>query len=190
MERCPDSYQGRPIRSTQVPVPRLWDILSRLGKRGIVYNVPITYPPHAINGVLVSGMDTPSLRSRFVYPAPMQEAILREVPAYAIDAMVNPAWGTTKDDLLRQLAGLLDGHVHALHYLLQSQAWDYCVAVFIATDRYQHAFWAHVEGALQGTRQGPIDRYGEALLDAYRRLDATMGQIRARYGERTTFVLV
>src|SRR5439155_9856855 len=40
MERCPDSYQGRPIRSTAIPAPRMWDILSRLGQRGIVYNVP------------------------------------------------------------------------------------------------------------------------------------------------------
>ena len=52
-------------RKTRVQTHRkgskaIWNILSEYNKRVLVINVPITYPPEAVNGVMVSGYGTPS----------------------------------------------------------------------------------------------------------------------------------
>src|SRR5579885_1169477 len=47
----------------------LWQLLSDKGKRVVVLNLPYTYPPSDINGVMVSGWDAPSMESTFSSPA-------------------------------------------------------------------------------------------------------------------------
>ena len=47
--------------------PTLWEILSRAGKRVVVVNVPVTFPPKPVNGVLVGCFLSPSL-DKTVYP--------------------------------------------------------------------------------------------------------------------------
>src|SRR5881227_2063263 len=38
----------------------IWNILSEYGKQALVINVPVTYPPEAVNGIMISGYMTPS----------------------------------------------------------------------------------------------------------------------------------
>ena len=46
----------------------LWEILSEQGCKSIVLNLPYMYPLPKINGIVVSGFDTPSLDCEFTYP--------------------------------------------------------------------------------------------------------------------------
>src|ERR1700738_1670257 len=46
----------------------IWNILSEFGKQVLVINVPVTYPPEAVNGIMVSGYMTPSSNLDFTYP--------------------------------------------------------------------------------------------------------------------------
>jgi len=46
----------------------LWSILSRAGKRVFGMNVPTSYPPLAVNGIMIGGFLTPSLE-KVAYPA-------------------------------------------------------------------------------------------------------------------------
>src|SRR5437588_5246170 len=63
----------------------IWNILSEYGKRVLVINVPMTYPPEPINGIMVSGYMTPSSEVDFTYPQSFKEELLRVVPEYQID---------------------------------------------------------------------------------------------------------
>jgi predicted AlkP superfamily phosphohydrolase/phosphomutase len=42
--------------------------LSECGKRVLAINVPVTYPPEPVNGIMVSGYMTPSPGVNFTYP--------------------------------------------------------------------------------------------------------------------------
>jgi predicted AlkP superfamily phosphohydrolase/phosphomutase len=46
----------------------LWDILGAGGKRVIVLNVPLTYPPRRVNGLMVTGLLTPVSARDMSYP--------------------------------------------------------------------------------------------------------------------------
>ena len=49
-------------------VEHLWEVLSRAGKRVFGMNVPATYPPRAVNGILIGGFLSPSLE-KCAFPA-------------------------------------------------------------------------------------------------------------------------
>src|SRR5437868_15400238 len=63
----------------------IWNILSEYGKQVLVINVPVTYPPEPVNGIMVSGYLTPSTDVQFTYPASFRDELFRIVPDYKID---------------------------------------------------------------------------------------------------------
>src|SRR6266704_199770 len=63
----------------------IWNILSEYGKQVLVINVPSTYPPEAVNGIMLSGYMTPSSDSDFTSPLAFKEELYRAVPNYQID---------------------------------------------------------------------------------------------------------
>ncbi len=68
------SYGGlRIANGSAVKHPRVWSVLSRLGKRVGVVSVPQTYPVEAVNGELVSCFLTPSDAVDYTYPADLRD---------------------------------------------------------------------------------------------------------------------
>ena len=47
------------VSSLDVEVPRVWDVASAAGRRVAVTNVPVTYPAHPVNGIMVGGIMAP-----------------------------------------------------------------------------------------------------------------------------------
>src|SRR5262245_33191811 len=56
------------VSSRSVAEPILWEILGGRGKQVVVLGVPQTYPPRAVNGVLVGGFLTPSTDTNYTHP--------------------------------------------------------------------------------------------------------------------------
>lgn len=56
-DRETEVYQG--VNAEDVAVPSVWDVASLAGKKVAVTNVPLTYPVHPVNGIMVSGLMTP-----------------------------------------------------------------------------------------------------------------------------------
>ena len=83
--RRPGSYALEPVNARRRDGAPLWSLLSDMGRRVGVFNVPMTYPPEPVNGFMVSGMDTPGTDSSFVYPAALRSLLLQAVPGYQID---------------------------------------------------------------------------------------------------------
>ncbi|HXK25650.1 MAG TPA: alkaline phosphatase family protein [Myxococcota bacterium] len=47
------------VSSLDVAVPAVWDVASAAGLRVAAVGVPVTYPAHPVNGVVVGGLETP-----------------------------------------------------------------------------------------------------------------------------------
>src|SRR5262245_44688458 len=80
----PSSYGVRAMSGRDIMTRHIWDIVSEQGGRSIVLNVPTAYPPEPLNGLMVTGMLTPSLESDFTYPASLKAELLRAIPDYVI----------------------------------------------------------------------------------------------------------
>jgi predicted AlkP superfamily phosphohydrolase/phosphomutase len=68
IDRDPATYKQFIPTSRNMKARTLWEVLGDAGKRVIVVNVPVTYPPRQVNGILVGGFLSPSLE-KAVYPA-------------------------------------------------------------------------------------------------------------------------
>lgn len=74
-----DGEAGRfsKVSSNEVAAPAVWDVASEAGLEVSVVGMPATYPPHPVNGVMVSGIMTPKTR---VAPLRLEKAPERRRP--------------------------------------------------------------------------------------------------------------
>src|SRR4030065_410257 len=79
MYRDPKGYRSITINATLRKGPSFWRLLGDQGKRVIVFNVPVTYPPEEVNGIMISGFPTPPKSKDFVYPPELREDLEREI---------------------------------------------------------------------------------------------------------------
>ena len=89
-ERLNEDFKRPWISAKKIDGPKLWHVLNQEGFRTCVVNVPVTYPPEPLDGVMVSGMLTPGLQAEFTYPPDLREALLAAVPGYRVDVDVQP----------------------------------------------------------------------------------------------------
>jgi len=57
-----------PVNSRMVGAPTIWQMLSQGGKRVAAFNVPLTYPPQPINGLIIGDFLTPRGAQDYTYP--------------------------------------------------------------------------------------------------------------------------
>ena len=73
-------YNWKLNSSRHVRTKTIWQILSEKGKRVIALNVPQTYPPYEVNGIMVSGWESAS--ANVTYPSSFGQQILDKFPTY------------------------------------------------------------------------------------------------------------
>ncbi|MFX0168070.1 MAG: alkaline phosphatase family protein [Candidatus Hodarchaeota archaeon] len=148
--------------STQITGKTLWRILSDFGKKCIVVNVPLTFPPENIDGIIISGMLTPIGRD-FAHPKQLMEELDNLTGGYPVQFDSSIA-DTNPSQFLPKLHELLTKRHTAIRYLMQKGEWDLFVALFRATDIVAHHRWADQKGVLSIYEH--VDRIlGELLLE-------------------------
>lgn len=187
----PGSYEFMMVNAELMDGETLWGILSRCGKRVIVMNVPMTYPPEKVNGILISGMDAPSESSNFTYPVEFREELLASVPDYKIEP-----YGTRYGRLgqygkfLDQLQAVSDARFRAARYLMKKEPWDLFVVVFRAPDYAQHWFWKFMDPSHPRHDPREARLYADAIMRTYEQMDAYLGALLEDAGPGTITVLM
>lgn len=126
----------------------IWNILSEYGKKVLVINISMTYPPEPVNGIMISGYMTPSAEVDFTYPLAFKEELFRAVPDYMIDL-------TPEDKSLIGLskwqARVIDAtlrmteqRMKLISFMLKEKPWDFCFLGFVGADRLQHRLWDEI----------------------------------------------
>ena len=121
--RSDHTYDGGFIAmSDAIREPRLWDLVTRAGGSSVVLSVPGTYPPRPLNGVMVSCFLTPSLESKYTYPAALRDEIEGVVGEYIFDT--KDFRTDDKDYLLRQVYEMTDTRFKLAEHLARDEAVD------------------------------------------------------------------
>jgi predicted AlkP superfamily phosphohydrolase/phosphomutase len=160
--------QRRLVSSRDIRARTLWEILSDDGKRSVVMNVPGTYPPAQIDGVLVSGMLTPA-GSDFASPQEAMDLLHQVTGGYRINCRSHLSDQRLVDDVLE----VTDKHKRGFLALLEGGDWDFAMMMFRATDVIQHHFW---------------DRQDVVQL-CYRVVDRCVAEIVDAFPEATVFLV-
>ena len=183
-ERSPDLPPGHRrnfVTARSIHGETLWQTVGRHGLRVGVINVPVTYPPQAVNGYLVSGLLTPQGKDDFVYPAGLQDDILAQVPDYNPDPF-DPV-GAGKKQVL-EIEDWMVKHEKVARYLIGREPADLSFSVVQALDFLQHLFWDDV---VAGTNRVG---YTSVIRRCYGLADEIIGYRRQMLDERTNLFLV
>ncbi len=178
VDRVPGSYDITVLNSASMRSLTLWEVLSRRGCRVLVMNVPVTYPPRPVNGILVSGFLSPTLQ-KATYPAEVASRL--EALGYVID--VDP-WRAREalENLVPDLEVALDRRFGAFLELWQEISPDFAILQVMETDRLQHFLWEHYERR--------DEEYAPRFLEFYQRIDAAVGNLVQELGEGVRYILL
>jgi predicted AlkP superfamily phosphohydrolase/phosphomutase len=167
----------------------LWRFLGERDRRCVVVNVPMTYPPEDVPGVIVSGVDTPSIQSDFIHPAFLRESFLARIPDYAIDlrSFGGQFRAEHRRALARDASKVMTARAAAFRWLLDTQEWDLGFAVFTEMDRIQHRMW--LDHDLEHP-QHEGDELRSSLADGYVQLDRLAEEIVTPWLDQDPLVVV
>jgi predicted AlkP superfamily phosphohydrolase/phosphomutase len=167
----------------------LWRILSDHGKRCCIINVPFTYPPEPVNGIMISGFMTPSTTCQFTYPAEFKEEILTAFPHFRVAEEVHysPRHADQKAYLteIKELTRL-QGDV--AEYCYKKETWDLFMAVFMGADHVQHHYWKHMDSHHPNYSESP--HFKDAVYSVYCELDSILGKFLDMISDDTVFFIV
>ncbi len=151
--REPDSYRFTPVTALDGKAPTLYSLLSGYGRKVVSLNVPMTYPPTPVNGVMVSGMPAPSTDVRFTYPETLYQEILDAVGDYVLYPDPGEAYSDSGiDAFLERLYRSADLRVQTFAYLRQRESPDFAMIVFNGTDTVSHAMWKFMDPSAPAAR--------------------------------------
>jgi len=178
--RSNNKYEYQLANTSLIETKTIMEILTEYGKRSIVMNVPVTYPPIDINGIIVSGMETPGKESNFTFPSQFKEEILTKFPNYVIEVpfyKYNQLKVDQKRNMLDAFLNSIDQRKELILSLIKEEAWNFFMIVFSELDRIQHYFWGYMDRThpLYQTSEGKIFR--NVICQAYVKLDSCLEEI-------------
>jgi predicted AlkP superfamily phosphohydrolase/phosphomutase len=168
---------------SRIQEPTVFDIFGQLHKKVVSVNMPMTYPPRPEDGVIITGMMTPSKESRFFYP----ESLMSELQAHGIDYQIdiNILRGDKAtlherldaylaeggDRFLKDLHRVTEERMKTVLYLLANKEWDLFQANFVTMDRIPHYLW---RSFWEDDEDSPLFK---RILDHYAHVDSIIGSI-------------
>jgi len=175
----------------------IWDMLSDADRKVGIMNVPMTYPPHPVNGFMITGMLTPRSAPTFTYPPELADSL----PGYRIDLtagsngygiIAERGLGTSEAlrSLIEDLTECMIARAETALRLMREHPCDFFFIVFTGTDRLQHYLW-HCLDPQSGVRATPEGRSLSAAAEGFLvALDAQIARLFAQAGDGTTRIVV
>jgi len=190
----PEGRKREFVSSKLLPRPYLYDLVGNAGRRVVSINVPMTYPPHEINGLMITGMFTPR-GSPFTYPPELQEKLgdyevdLRpgegpQVDAWLLGREEDVAYES--DPLVRGCRRILAKRADAALTLMDEESWSLFFIVLTGGDRICHHLWKQLSD-----EGDPLFRdIHQQIRQFFAELDAVIAKLVDAAGPDTSTVLV
>lgn len=180
--RRPGTYESMPFTAGFCTQKTIWELMSDAGRRVFTFNVPMTYPPHPLNGLVVAGLGAPSVDSGFTYPPELYQEIVDVVAELGQGYILHPNPGQPDSDsrveaFLQRLYLVTEIHLRTLAHLQAKDVWDGWMAVFSGTDAIQHVMWRFLDPNHPEYDHEKGKRFGGEILRFFQYVDKALGQL-------------
>lgn len=186
VQRAPESYALRLVTARDLRAPTLWRLLSEAGKRVAVINVPMTYPPEPVNGVMITGLGTPD-QQVFTHPPELSQTLRARGYRVNKDVFYRPG---REAAFLKEVYALTDHVAETALDILQREAWDFFMVVFRDTDELAHFFWKHMDAAHPAHQPQTDPPWSRTLLEYYQYLDRWVGKLMETAGPEVDIIIM
>lgn len=194
-ERIPGSYDERFIKGAARALPPFWMLLSKAGVRATVLNVPMTYPADAVQGVMVAGMDAPSVNAPgFTHPPELADELLQRFgdllgPGSLSGAIGHLMLSGNLDAALELLERRVERRTSLARFLMERYPAELFVLVHTEVDGVQHYFWKYLDPRLPGFSAEGARRYGTSILRLYQKVDRSLDILLQVFGPAKVMVI-
>jgi predicted AlkP superfamily phosphohydrolase/phosphomutase len=190
-ERVPGTYRVRFVNGGRRRAAALWTRFTAAGRHSAVLTVPGTYPPEPVNGVMVSGWDSPlttGVDGSFVWPRSFYDEMLGVVGRlpFADFQEIETGSGWHEDALARLLDGI-DRRARLAAHCLRRDRLDLLMVVFGESDTVAHHFWRFHDPRSPRWTASP---FADAIRRVYVALDAAIGRLVEAAPRDATFAVV
>ncbi len=176
---------------SQLGAPTFWQLLSQNNKKVVVINVPMTYPPEPVNGVLIAGMDAPSKDKPAAFPPAYNQRITEKFGHYRVAVPMRPRYFWPKGRFIKQytqeLLNMTSERLAVTRWLWHNEKPDFMMVVFVATDRAQHVFGQTL--AAFRDNENPAQLAETAIGRIYRAMDEALGMLWQEVTPANLFVM-
>ncbi len=140
---------GRSIRSNhagRVLVPTLWQTLAAEGREVVSLNLPMTYPPPRVKGIVVAGADAPGLDWAFAQCPDFGREVAEHLPEFTTKLV----WKTrprTLDEVRKNAArnrAIFRAQAGAAERADARSDWSALMVHFHNLDSIQHRLWPYL----------------------------------------------
>ena len=184
----PSDRTIRANHAGRVRVPTLWQVLGAAGHPVVSLNLPMTYPPPRVRGLIVAGADAPGLDWAFAQCPEFGAEVVAEVPDFTHKIL----WKRRPRSLdeLRAIAAR-----NRASFLAQAEVaeraderidWTALMVHFQNLDSLQHRLWPELDVDETGSRRPGWNEEVEGVLDA---LDETVGRLLELASKRDAAVI-
>jgi len=182
----PGSYMPVFVSSVSLDKKTIWRILGEAGRKVILIGVPLTYPPQEVNGIVVSGLLTPSLKSNFTYPPQLKRDLFENIGEYRFAVSQDTFFSKGLDRFVSELIDCENKRVEAAEYMLQEHEWDVAMLQFQSIDNLQHALWPLLDPA---SEMYSPEKW-QVISSFFQAIDRGIGKIQALAGDNTNVILM
>ncbi|HEX2057073.1 MAG TPA: alkaline phosphatase family protein [Actinomycetota bacterium] len=172
------------VHSGMIKAPALWEIANEQGARAGIYNLPLTYPPRALDGWMVSGMMTPGYGEHLKGFASwggrgtgqqLEQRILEWAPGYVVDVSANYETDWRDEALARRALASIRQREAVLRRLLDLDPPDVVFTVQEAPDRLQHVYYRYMDPRDELYPSSEGTRIRAAVVDCFAAMDRIVG---------------
>jgi predicted AlkP superfamily phosphohydrolase/phosphomutase len=178
--RHPGTYRLDFVNATWRSGPTLFRVLSDRGGRVACLGVPATWPPEKLNGLSLSGFDSPVATTAdrsFCQPPELWKELDLRFGGFRFadfqELETGPGWHEAAlESLLREI-----GRKEAIgKHFLAKERWDAFMLLFGESDTVAHHFWALFDEHSPRFRPASPALH-DAIAAVYGRLDAALGTL-------------
>jgi predicted AlkP superfamily phosphohydrolase/phosphomutase len=156
----------------------IWSVLSRQDRRVTVVNVPFTYPPEPVNGIMISGFDSPGAERSMSHPGEVYDALVARFGTYTPDWSYPAGSRYDPEGYRRHFVDVIRRRGDVTLFLMEEYPWDHFMTVFQSIDHVQHVFFGLGDWGLGFIRE------------AYEEVDAALGRVLEALDDDTLVMVV
>ncbi|HVF54431.1 MAG TPA: alkaline phosphatase family protein [Actinomycetota bacterium] len=169
------------VRLDRVAAPAVWNAANAQGMQMGLFNIPMTFPPPAVDGWAVSGMLTPEgggeTPDSFTWPQELGDELSKASGGYEIDIEVDYDEDWKSTEIIERLSANLARKRTALAHLLRTRDVPFLFAVLEAPDRLMHVHYKYIDPACEHYDRPEAKPIRERAWKFFDEMDAFIGDV-------------
>ncbi len=182
LETVPGTHKQYPVTYKSIKEPTFVEDLSKANRTGVYADVPLMFPPPAIQGRVIAGGVLPKGR-QYTHPAELEQELAKAGVPWQINGMSWTTYRNRPEPYLDEALELTGKRVRAAEWLMDNTDWDLMASVWVSVDRTQHALSNYIAPDHPDYANLKDTRIASRVRDVFKQLDEAIGSFVSRTRE-------